>query len=181
MLRNVSGYVRTLLRQSRRYILSSTPPQVSPLFQLERDDLPPEDERHLKPVRRDYFSDEFIDSPIVPAGRRRAVVLPLHIRDYLVVPIPFVVDSGVPNFMYLGSGCRQVLADLGVLMDRVLPGAPYWLKGMMRRGEVRVISPLAWFAWSVPLQQEGSVVVGDIRVNLLGLNGLKALGGTFVL
>ena len=169
---------RTLLRHSRHYILilESTSPQVSPHFQLERDDLPPEDERHFKPVRR----DEFIDSPIVnvPTGRRWAVVLPLDIGENMVVPIPFIIATGAPNFMYLGSGCRQVLADLGVLMDSVSSGAPYWLKGVMCRGEVRVIYPPAW---SVPSQHEGSVVVGDIRVNLLGLNGLKALGGTFVL
>ena len=162
---------RTLLRQSRRYILESTSPQVSPHFQLERNDLPPEDERYLKPVHR--VRDEFSDSPIVdvPTGHRWAMVLPLDIRDNLVVPIPFIIDTGAPNFMYLGSGCRRVLADLGVLVDTPA-GAPYRL---MRRGDVRIINPPAW---GVPQPHEENQVVGDVRVNLLGLD---ALGGTLVL
>ena len=74
--------------------------------------------------------------------------------------------------MYLGSGCRRVLADLGVLVDTAI-GALYRLKGVMRRGDVRIINPPAW---GIPQLHEGSLVVGDIRVNLLGLQGLKELG-----
>ena len=169
---------RTLPRQSRRYILESTSPQVSPHFQLERNDLPPEDERYLKPVHR--VRKEFSDlTPIVdvPAGHRWAIVLPLEIRDNLVVPIPFIIDTGAPNFMYLGSGCRRVLADLGVLVD-IAAGAPYRLKGVMRRGDFSVTNPPAW---GVPEPHKENQVVGDVRVNLLGLDGLKALGGTLVL
>ena len=63
-----------------------------------------------------------------------------------------------------------LLADLGVLVDTAI-GAPYRLKGVMRRGDVRIINPPAW-----GVAHEGSLVVGDIRVNLLGLQGLKELG-----
>ena len=150
-----------------------TPPTSEPDGLLQVEDLPPKDVRYLKPVPRDEYTVGLgIMYADVPARHRWAIVLPLEIRDNLVVPIPFIIDTGAPNFMYLGSGCRRVLADLGVLVDTAA-GASYRLKGVMRRGDFSVTNPPAW---DVPEPHEGLLVVGDVRVNLLGLNGLKKVG-----
>ena len=149
-----------------------TPPTSEPDVLLQLEDLPREDVRYLKPVTKEKYAIGFevtdVRTTDVPARHRWAMVLPLDIRDNLVVPIPFIVDTGAPNFMYLGSGCRRVLADLGVIVDTPA-GAPYCLKGVMHRGDVRIINPPVW-----GVAHEGSLVVGDIRVNLLGLKELGA-------
>ena len=70
----------------------------------------------------------------VAAAPRLPIVLPLQIEDGRVVPIPLIIDTGAPGFMYLGTGCRRALAELGVL-EEVVGSYPYRLRGAVYRGD----------------------------------------------
>ena len=77
-------------------------------FLLNELDLPAKNEDYFKVISKKDFIKTFGDSPIIRRYsfnllKRVAIVLPLHISDSHVIPIPFIVDTGAP-YMYLGSG-----------------------------------------------------------------------------
>ena len=123
--------------------------------------------------------DEFVPGPVIEMTivLRWAQVLPLELDAHNVVPIPFIVDTGAPDFMYLGTGCRKRLAQLGLLeeLGTLLPNPyPYQLRGTLYRGSNRVFKPPAAL---LPPQHESVSLINDHRLNLLGLRGIKELGG----
>ena len=99
-----------------------------------------------------------------------------HTSDKLV-PIPFIVDTSAPAFMYLRTGCWNRLAQLGLLEElHALPPNPYvyQLRGTLYRGSNRVFKPPATL---LPPKHESVPLINDHRLNLLGLRGVKELGG----
>ena len=104
--------------------------------------------------------------------RRIAAVLPLHVSGTGVVPIPFIVDTGTPEVMYLGSGSVAKLKELKLIRD-VTGVHIYRLMGTLFNQEEKVSldQPLAS---ALPIHFEASIR-GDPRINLLGLRGIKLL------
>ena len=133
------------------------------------------DRNYLQAIGKEDFTPSSIVE--VAAAPRLAIVLPLQIEDGRVVPIPLIIDTGAPGFMYLGTGCRRALAELGVL-EEVVGSYPYRLRGAIYRGDTRVFNPPAW---NLPPHHESLALLDDVRLNLLGLDSIKAMGGELVL
>ena len=106
--------------------------------------------------------------------RRIATVLPMHVSGTGVVPIPFIVDTGTPEVMYLGSGSVAKLKELKLIRD-VTGVHIYRLMGTLFNQEqmASLDQPLA-SAHPIHFEEEASVR-GDPRINLLGLHGIKLL------
>ena len=123
---------------TRRFLL--LPPNPNDVL-LQRHDLLPRDRNYLQAIGKEDFTPSSIVE--VAAAPRLAIVLPLQIEDGRVVPIPLIIDTGAPGFMYLGTGCRRALAELGVL-EEVVGSYPYRLRGAVYRGDTRVFNPPVW-------------------------------------
>ena len=66
------------------------------------------------------------DSRGLKIARRRAIVLPLKIQGG-VIPVPFIINTGAPDSVYLGTKAVQLLKDLRVLHDVVGTAYPYYM------------------------------------------------------
>ena len=94
-------------------------------FLIQEYDLPPADQDYFKLISQDEFVGKYggnpqllrIMGPNQISLRRIATVLPLHVSDTGVVPIPFIVDTGTPEVMYLGSGSVAKLRELKLIKD----------------------------------------------------------------
>ena len=137
-LRRLTTVVSAGPKLTRRFLL--LPPSPNDVL-LQRHDLLPCHQNYLQAIGK----EDFTPSPIVEvaAAPWLAIVLPLQIEDGRVVPIPLIIDTGAPGFMYLGTGCRRALAELGVL-EEVVGAYPYRLRGAVYRGDTRVFNPPAW-------------------------------------
>ena len=164
-----------------------------PDFLLQGCDLPPADQSYLKIIEREEFVGKFGQSPILEVLlpneasdsstkkkiRWLAIVLPLHIArdggiDDGIVPISFVVDTGASNFMYLGSGAVNALRELELIKDITdIKGIySFRLTGKLCRGALCVDQPCASV---VPICYEEPSIIGDPRLNLLGLPAMHHL------
>ncbi len=85
--------------------------------------------------------------------------------------MPFIVDTGVPDVMYLGTGAVQGLREAQVVKD-VSGRMDFCLLGNLVRGERSIIHP---YAASLPLQYEEVSIRGDPRLNVLGLAAIGPL------
>ena len=104
-------------------------------------------------------------SPNQESIRRLAIVLPLQIGSSNVIPIPFIVDTGAPEFMYLGSGAVNELKEVKVV--KYITGIhAFRLLGKLCRGDKSIDQP---YASSLPVYFEEASIRGDHRLNLLGL------------
>ena len=65
----------------------------------------------------------------IPRTRRYAVVLPLFTR-FQAIPIPFLMDTGAPEFVYLCSAAIHKLGVLGAIKEIAGP-YPYKLLGSL--------------------------------------------------
>lgn len=125
------------------------------------------------------FENRFGDIPSVikvftPEGhlRRLAIVLPLYVRNNEVIPIPMIVDTGAPDYLYLGTGAFHILEEAQLLKDVVSSNAwPYRLLGTLRRGEKCIKKP---FVDRLPKHYEENIL-GDVRLNVLGLSAIHEL------
>lgn len=161
-----------------RGIITGTDFPVSE-FLLHEYDLPPADEDYLKIIEKENFIRKFgrgpqllkVLSPNRASLRRLAIVLPLCIKDNEVIPIPFIVDTGLPEFMCLGSGSVNKLRELEIIKD-VNGMHSFCLMGSLSTGEVTVDQP---YASSLPIYFEEASIRGDPRLNLLGLIGIQHL------
>ena len=149
-------------------------------FSLREYDLPPADQDYFKLISQDEFVRKYgknpkllkIMGPNKISLRRIAAVLPLHVSGTGVVPIPFIVDTGTPEVMCLGSGSVAKLKELKLIRD-VTGVHIYRLMGTLFNQEEKVSldQPLAS---ALPIHFEASIR-GDPRINLLGLRGIKLL------
>lgn len=109
-------------------------------------------------------------------ARKRAIVLPLKVHGgRSVIPAPFVVDTGAPSSVYLGTEAVKLLKDLEVLHDVAGTVYPYIIEGSLCYG-LNEIHPL--FISEVPSQHESlaSGTLGHICCNILGLEAIELLG-----
>ena len=78
-------------------------------------------------------------SPPGKTLRKIAVVLPLHLSNGKdVIPIPYIIDTGVPNCMYLGTGAVTRLRDENVIVE-VSGLHAFLLQGKLGRGELSLL------------------------------------------
>lgn len=145
---------------------------------LQGNDLPPEDKNYLTLMSPDEYVERYGDTPeVVDNGRRWLIVLPLHVDVHGidgVIPIPFIVDTGAPEVIYLGSGARNIFKEMQVLnnamaLDRL--EKIYRLRGIVRYRGKSLKNPVAE---EVPARFE-KILKDDVRINLLGIKGINAL------
>lgn len=93
---------------------------------MQDNDLPRVDPDYLQVITKVRFFEKFRECPPLqrvfsPPGkilRRIAVVLPLHLSNGKdIIPIPFIIDTGAPNCMYLGTGAVTRLRDENVIVE----------------------------------------------------------------
>ena len=145
---------------------------------LQENDLPPKDEGYLTLMSPLEYVEKYWDPPKVIDNRRRLlIVLPLRVDVRgidEVIPIPFIVDTGAPEVIYLGSGARRILREWQVLQDRTglnWQELSYRLNGVFYNGKEILPDPVVV---DVPPHHEYSLP-GDVRINILGKKGMEAL------
>ena len=151
---------------------------------LLRDvDLPPKDPKFLTYIPKSRFEKLYSmdvipindkesrgKQPNIPNIRRYAIVLPLY-TDSQAIPIPFVLDSGAPEFIYLCSAAVHHLDRLEVIKETT--GAyPYQLLGTFGPEDREVHMP---FVDAMPIMYEERAP-DDIRLNLLGIKAMEHFG-----
>lgn len=173
-LRNVSAMKNMVIKGCQARIMNIPD---RPEFLLQEMDLVNADEDYLKCICEKEFLKKFGVFPSLSAVsfnreiRRLSIILPLYITGNKVIPIPFIVDTGAPDFMYLGTGALRELKKAQVIKD-VSGRMDFRLLGNLVRGERSVEQP---YAGILPLQYEEINVRGDPRLNVLGLAAIGAL------
>ena len=170
----------TLLKLSRRRRLMDSAQGHDCLLQfiLTKADLVKYDETYLKPVCEKEFIKRFGETPPVDEVydgtylRRLAIVLPLQVSNNMVVPIPFIIDTGAPKYLYLGPGAFDSLEKNQRIVDTISMTYPYSLFGTLTRGEKLFKNPLVN---RIPSENVEASIRGDVRSNILGLNAIKNL------
>ena len=107
-------------------------------------------------------------------ARRVGIVLPLltGYRDD-VIPIPLVLDTSAPDYVYLCRSAVKKLSDLNSIEEVTTGRYSYRLIGrLLGTGERYMEHPLAL---SLPFDFE-KYQPDDSRLNLLGLKGAIQLG-----
>ena len=153
--------------------LASEHPQ--PVILLREADLLPSHDDYLKKINK----NDFQPSRVIPVmegdmWRRLAIVLPVEVNRKTVIPIPFICDTGDPFFMHLGTGAYTELQRLGMIKDveQTQKYASYKLRGTIYYGDVRIKDPPSYHLGDD--YEKG--MKGDIRLNLIGLAGMRQLG-----
>ena len=152
---------------------------------LREVDLPPRDPNFLTymPKRRfiNCYSMDIIPisdrkeesqgkQPNIPNIRRYAIVLPLF-TALQAIPIPFILDSGAPEFIYLCSAAVRHLERLEAIKETT--GVyPYQLLGTFGPEDQGVHQP---FVDVIPRLCEEHAP-DDVRLNLLGIKAMKHFG-----
>ena len=107
-----------------------------------------------------------------PIPRRYAAVLALESRDIGVMPIPFLLDTGAPLGLYLGTKAVERLRELKVLEDVVRRDCPYLItKAALWYGKQR-ISPVLECPVPHPHETAAHGTLGNMCCNILGLQVL---------
>ena len=147
-----------------------------PDFLLHERDLPLQRPFYLKKTPVEVFAEEckpedqiFIINELpglIPA--RIGIILPLHVDAENVYPLPFIVDTGVPRFFYLGRRCVEVLRDEGVIAEvSDNERYDYILRGHMQYNGQNIKRV---YADALPIRYEPKPE--DIRANVMGLAAL---------
>ena len=155
------------MRHTRKLIIESG--EKDPL--LWEADLPPKHPDYLRHIpvakydaqfTKDAFKvyDKGITRPFV---RRYALVLPLTAGPSQVIPIPFTLDTGAPEFVYLCTSAALALTGVGALTQTTQRGHEYQLHGILQcPGDVELYS-------------YERVEPHDIRLNLLGIKAIDLI------
>ena len=89
----------------RGLVLEHSPYPPPAQVVLQEYDLLPASPDYLRPVAKESFEPNGIRRVFFRGELRKlAIVLPLDIGSGMVVPIPFICDSGTPGSVYLGTG-----------------------------------------------------------------------------
>ena len=147
---------------------------------LHQWDLPPDDSDYLTVLKEERFLEKYgigkfhkiyLTDP--KRTRRLAIVLPLKIAADKLIPIPYIVDTGAPGLIYLGSKPLDILNKMGLVKQVQYNEFQYLLSGMVTYGKNEITQV---FASDLPGAREGLDVRGDVRCNLLGLDAALNLG-----
>ena len=110
------------------------------------------------------------EQPNLPMIRRYAIVLPLFTASQ-AIPIPFILDTGAPGFVYLCSAAVHHLERLEAIKE--LTGVyPYQLLGSFGPEDSKVDHP---YVDVMPHECE-EFTPDDVRLNLLGIKAMKHFG-----
>ena len=151
-------------------------------FLFREFDLPPADPDYLTVMPEEKrFVEKYGDGkwfkihhPEAEILRRLAIVLPLKIAGDKVIPIPYIVDTGAPGLIYLGTKPLDILNGMNLLTHVMHDDeVKYLVNGVLTFGKKEVTQV---FASDVPPPRESIYIRGDIRCNLLGLEGIERLG-----
>lgn len=173
-------------RPSRRGLLHF--PSLSSLGDtlLHKSDLPPKDPDYLRVMDQEHFRKKFgvvkrifiydtipkLDKNKRRIPRRYAAVLPLEVKELGVIPIPFIMDTGAPGALYLGSKPLDILRQLNILREVITHEYPYLLKdAALCHGDTRLEPVLACSVPHTHESEEGGTL-GDICCNILGAEAL---------
>uniref|UniRef100_A0A1X7V2R0 Peptidase A2 domain-containing protein n=1 Tax=Amphimedon queenslandica TaxID=400682 RepID=A0A1X7V2R0_AMPQE len=155
-------------------------------FLLQDEDLPPKHDGYLTLMSWSQFQKEFDETEggpkvtkVMLGGKIRRVttVLPMQISDGRVIPIPFIIDSGAPGLMYLGTGSLGRLKELNLINNKARTDVyqnTFHLMGTFYN-EARSAFLAQPNVSEFPSEHEGASVKGDIRLNLIGLQGMAIL------
>lgn len=101
---------------------------ISPLGEILITDLdlPQPDPNYFTVMSEQDYQRHFGESGLILYGEHVAGIyprifatLPLEIdEDGKCVPIPFIVDTGAPGNLFLGSGATEILRRWGILVER---------------------------------------------------------------
>lgn len=154
-----------------------TDPELDVL--LTNLDLPDKHEDYFQAIPLHQYKNNFSMNMklIVRNGRirRLAVVLPLLLDDEpdKVIPIPFIVDTGAPEFLYLCSTAVDRLKEQNGIEESKDPAYSYELCGdLLGPRNTSVRSPKA----SILPHHHEKPIPGDPRANLIGLAGIIHFG-----
>ena len=104
--------------------------------------------------------------------RRYATVLPLVVGIQMI-PVPFILDTGAPAYMYLCTTAIRHLDTLGII-KKVSGRYPYRLMvDLLGPNDKKIVRPPVD---AIPLQYELHEA-GDSRVNLLGVKAIEVFWG----
>ena len=156
---------------------------------LHRENLPEIHEDYLKVLDPETFREKFGIARKIPVydtyprydnknkkiATRWAIVLPLRIKTGGLIPIPFIVDTGVPNSVYFGTKVLQLLRELHVLEEVLSIEYPYVVRGALCFGEEE-LNPLFVCVVPPPHESEARGTLGHPCCNLLGLEAIHRLG-----
>lgn len=144
----------------------------SPDLLLLPSELPPQNENYFKKISSNVFIQSFSNKPLFRITTRLHVTIPLQISPNEFVPIPFIVDTGSPGFMHLGSGAENMLRGLNVIQGE---GNHVRLQGKCCGFGKSYNNPTVHILSEHQLNQRGDLVKDDCRLNLLGLDGIEKL------
>ena len=116
---------------------------------------------HMEDSRRKHLN--------LPTDRRYTVVLPLLIEKNQAIPIPFILDTGAPEFAYMCSAAVRQLEQLNAIRDVTGLLWPYQLLGTLGPEQYKVHDP---FVDVLPIRYEERIP-GDVRANLLGIKAIN--------
>ena len=121
----------------------------------------------IQEVTGKYYAEE-------ESLRRYAIVLPLQTgsRDD-VIPIPFILDTGAPDFMYFCRTAVKKLAALNSIKEVTTGRFSHQVIGRLLGPRERFLDHP--FACSLPTEYE-TFEPHDPRLNLLGIKGMVQLG-----
>ena len=104
-----------------------------------------------------------------PCLRRYVIILPLTAGPSQVIPIPLIVDTGAPEFVYLCTSAALALSDIGALTQTTQRGYDYQLHGTLQcPGDVELYNPMANALPYIYKKTDPH----DIRLNLLGIKAI---------
>ena len=154
---------------------------------LHKSDLPPIEHDYLKVVEKEYFRKKYGDAKrifmyapvptIDPMSKqcmpkRYAAVVGLEVRKVGVVPIPLIMNSGAPGYLYLGSKPLEILMKMNLIQEVFTGGHPYVVtNAVISHGEWK-IDPVFVSPVPRPYESQDAGTLGNICCNILGAQGL---------
>ena len=155
---------------------------------LHESDLPDANEEYFKLLSNEHFREKFgiakkmkiydviprYDTNGNKIARTRAIVLPIKVKAG-VIAVPFIVDTGAPSSVYLGTKARSLLKDLNVLEEIAGYVYSYMVNGSLCYGE-RELHPLLINPVPSPHESESSGTLGHPCCNILGMEAVEWLG-----
>ena len=172
------------IKYARKLIIASDEKDLR-LLLLDAD-VPPRHPDYLRRISKAKYDAQFSKKVIKiyepqeksskgitrPSLRRYAIILPLTVGPSQVIPIPFILDTGAPEFIYLCTSAMLALTEVGALTQTTQRGYNYQLNGSLQcPGDIELYNPMAN---ALPCTYE-KTNPHDIRLNLLGIKTIDRI------
>ena len=96
-------------------------------------------------------------------------MLALEVEQLGVIPIPFLVDTGAPLGVYLGTKAQEILRELNVMQEVIGREYPYILtQATLCHGDQRM-TPVVAYPVPHPHESEAQGTLGNSCCDILGL------------